>query len=206
MTINAFPKERVLVLRERAAGTYHSSAYFLAKNIADSIGQIVAPIVFSVIVYFLIGLQMNAAKFFIFTIFMVMTSLSATSLALMVSTLAKTTDMSVTILPLILEITRLFGGFFLSPKNLPPYFAWLDALSYVKYAYTAISLNELNGLTLTCKPGEEKDGKCPITSGQQTIDQLGLNYLSIEACFVILIAYVIFFRFIAYLGLRFIKN
>jgi ATP-binding cassette subfamily G (WHITE) protein 2 len=40
--------------------------------------------------------------------------------------------MSVTVLPIALELARLFGGFFLSPASLPPYFSWLDALSYVK--------------------------------------------------------------------------
>jgi hypothetical protein len=31
IVINSFPSERMLSLRERAAGTYHVSAYFLAK-------------------------------------------------------------------------------------------------------------------------------------------------------------------------------
>jgi ATP-binding cassette, subfamily G (WHITE), member 2 len=30
-TINSFPRERALILRERAAGTYKISAYFMAK-------------------------------------------------------------------------------------------------------------------------------------------------------------------------------
>ncbi len=39
---------------------------------------------------------------------------------------------AVTVLPMALELARLFGGFFLSPANLPSYFSWLDALSFVK--------------------------------------------------------------------------
>jgi ATP-binding cassette subfamily G (WHITE) protein 2 len=30
-------------------------------------------------------------------------------------------------------VCRLFGGFFLSPANIPLYFKWLNALSYVQY-------------------------------------------------------------------------
>ena len=45
----------------------------------------------------------------------------------------------------------------------------LDALSYVKYTYVGISLNELDGLVLHCKPDQlNAQGKCPTTSGQQT--------------------------------------
>jgi hypothetical protein len=68
----------------------------------------------------------------------ILTSTAANSLAMMVSALARTTDMSVCVLPFMLELSRLFGGFFLSPANLPSYFVWLDALSYVKYGYVGI--------------------------------------------------------------------
>lgn len=102
--------------------------------------QILPPIVFSAIVYRLIGLQHDVGKWFVYMCFMVLTQFSATSLATMVSTLCRTTDFSVTVLPIGFEIGRLFGGFFLPPVQLPKYFVWLDALSYVKYAYTGISL------------------------------------------------------------------
>ena len=47
----------------------------------------------------------------------------------------RTTDMSVVILPMVLEVSRLFGGFFVSPSNMPVYFKWLQALSYCDYTY-----------------------------------------------------------------------
>lgn len=99
---------------------------------ADSIFQILPPIIFSAIVYRLVGLQHDAAKWFTYLAFMILTQFSATSLATMVSTLCRTTDLSTTILPITFEIGRLFGGFFLPPAQLPRYFVWLDALSYCK--------------------------------------------------------------------------
>ena len=51
-----------------------------------------------------------------------------------------------------------------------------------------------------------KDGVCPVTSGQQTIDTLGLGELSIGANAGILLSYVIICRIIAFLGIRFIKG
>lgn len=105
------------------------------------------------------------------------------------------------------QICRLFGGFFLSPKNLPPYFYWLDALSYVKYTYVGISLNELTGLELTCTPSQlTAKGTCPIPNGDFTINALGLNAYTIPMCAGILIAYIFVCRFIAYLAIRFIKH
>jgi ATP-binding cassette subfamily G (WHITE) protein 2 len=191
----------MLVLRERAAGTYHASAYFLAKNLAEFLFQLPAPILFSCIVYWLIGLAPTAGQFFVFTAFMVLGSVAATSMALMVSALARTTDLAVTILPMSLEVFRLFGGFFLPPASLPNYYVWLDALSYVKYAYTAISQSQLSGMMFTCGPA---DTNC-ILEGQQMINQRGLDYISVGGCAGVLIAMTILYRLIAYLGVRFIK-
>lgn len=199
--INSFPSERLLILRERAAGTYHVSAYFLAKNLVDTAIQLLGPILFSIIVYFMVGFQMTVSKFFIFMVFMVLSSLTATSLALAVSTFARTTTMSVTILPMILELCRLYGGFFLSPSKLPKYFVWLDALSYVKYVYVGISLNEMQGLDLTCALADQS--KC--VTGQSKIAELGLDYISIGGCVAVLVSMIVFFRFLSYVGVRYVK-
>jgi ABC-type transport system involved in cytochrome c biogenesis permease component len=48
--------------------------------------------------------QHDAGKFFIFVCFMELCSLTATSLALMISTFCRTVTLSITILPLILEV------------------------------------------------------------------------------------------------------
>jgi ATP-binding cassette subfamily G (WHITE) protein 2 len=88
---------------------------------------------------------------------------------------------------------------------LPKYFAWLDALSVIKYTYVGISLNELRGLKLTCTPSQLVNGVCPVTSGQVTIDNLGLDELTIGGCVGALLAMIVGFRVLAYIGLRWRK-
>lgn len=142
-------------------------------------------------------------------------------MALMVSALCKTTSLSVTVLPMVLEVTRLFGGFFVAPRRVPKYLSWIDALSYIKYSFIGTALNELDGLTLNCI-----DAKRPYnasvpnatylnevyvnatcrTSGQYFITEREYNYLSIGGCIGILLAFIIFCRFWAFIGVRFLKN
>jgi len=109
MVINSFPSERALSLRERASGTYYASAYFLAKTTAEGICSVFQPLIFSLIVYFIVGFQPVASKFIIFALFMTFCQLAAISMALAVSAICRTTDLSVTLLPVLLEIGRLFG-------------------------------------------------------------------------------------------------
>ena len=44
------------MLRERSAGAYQVSAYFLAKSFGDMILQVISPIIFTCIVYNRIGI------------------------------------------------------------------------------------------------------------------------------------------------------
>jgi ABC-type multidrug transport system ATPase subunit/ABC-type transport system involved in cytochrome c biogenesis permease component len=204
MVINSFPSERKIVLRERAAGSYYVSAYYLAKILSETILQIITPVIFSAIVYFLVGFQPDVVKFLIFTAFMVLCSLAATSVALFISAVCRTTTFAVSVLPMALELARLFGGFFLSPANLPKWFTWLDALSYAKYTYVGVALNELQGLTLSCTDAQRNAaGACP--GGEDTIRSLGLDKLTIPICAIVLVGMVILFRIGAYLAIRHIK-
>lgn len=121
--------------------------------------------------------------------------------------------MSVTVLPMVLEVTRLFGGFFLSPSRLPKYFAWLDALSHIKYSFVGAALTELQGLKLHCDETKKSminatanlTNVC-IRTGEELIDERGYDYLNIGSCIGILIAFIIFCRTWAFIGVRFLKH
>lgn len=206
--INSFPGERALVLRERASGMYYASAYYLAKSTAEAFIYVVAPVCFSCIAYWMVGLQPLASKFFVFMAFMVLCQQAAVSLAQAVSAICRDVDTSVVVLPMCLEVMRLFGGFFLAPALQQKWMVVLDYISYVRYSYFGIALNELTGLVLTCTPEQlaEANGLCPVTSGEQTIERLDLNQLSIAANAGILVAYVFVCRLIAFLGIRFLKH
>lgn len=55
-TLVAYPKERILFNREAASGVYAPSCYFLAKLLADLPFQHIAPLLFSIVAYFMAGL------------------------------------------------------------------------------------------------------------------------------------------------------
>ena len=41
-----------------------------------------------------------------------------------------------------------------------PHFAFLDALSYIKYAFLTAAITELQDLELTCDPGKKRVWPC----------------------------------------------
>ncbi|ESR43242.1 hypothetical protein CICLE_v10011143mg [Citrus x clementina] len=63
--IFTFPQERAMLSKERAADMYRLSAYFLARTTSDLPLNLVLPVLFLVIVYFMAGLRMGAGPFFL---------------------------------------------------------------------------------------------------------------------------------------------
>eukprot|EP00981_Chlorochromonas_danica_P000564 scaffold131_cov174-Ochromonas_danica.AAC.1 len=201
--INSFPSERAIMLRERQAGTYNVSAYFAAKSAMDVLAQLWPPMLFSCIVYFLIGYQKKADKFFLYMFFMVLDSMAATSLATTVTCFCVSVELSTVVLCLLFEICRLFGGFFASPTLMEtvPDWSFADALSYLKYCFIGAAINELTDLTIDCPEGQ----KCAITSGEQIIKNNGYDDYTIGYCIGIAFVFIVGNRLLAYLALRFIK-
>jgi ATP-binding cassette subfamily G (WHITE) protein 2 len=212
---HSFPLERNIMLRERAAGAYRVSAYFVAKTIGDMIFQIIAPILYTCIVYYNIGFQSEASKFFIFMGFMILASMSATSISNMISCICVSIELSTIILAAVYEISRLYGGWFISPKLLFQFPNWkfADSLSYIKYAFVGVSLNENDGLLITCGQSElDSTNKCiippintPPYTGEAFNSYYGYDNYTISYCAGILIAYIIISRLIGYIALKYIK-
>ena len=105
-TISRFPSERAIILRERAAGSYHVSAYFAARTVVDFASTLWGTSLFCAIVYPTIGYQPSASKFFIYWILNVLDTNAALSLATMISCLCVSIELSTVVLSLALEIAR----------------------------------------------------------------------------------------------------
>jgi ATP-binding cassette subfamily G (WHITE) protein 2 len=186
--INSFPSERAIMLRERQSGAYHVSSYFMAKTTVDLITQLWPPILFTCIVYYTIGYQPLARKFFMYMFFMILDSLAATGLAQAITCVCVSVEMSTIVLSALFEMCRLYGGFFASPAQLavPRMHAWrfADTLSYLKYAFVGVALNEFHGLNLdppasgSCTSQALASGSC-YTEGSQIIEIRGYDEYTI---------------------------
>ncbi|KAL5999383.1 ABC transporter G member 22 [Asimina triloba] len=63
--IFTFPQERAMLNKERAVDMYRLSAYFVARTTSDLPLDLFPPVIFLVIVYFMVGLRLTAAHFFL---------------------------------------------------------------------------------------------------------------------------------------------
>jgi hypothetical protein len=75
-------------------------------------------------------------------------------------------------------------------------------LSYIKYAFVGVALNELQGLKLSC--GSVAASAC-TTTGEAIMASKGYDQYTEGFCAGMLVVYIVITRFIGYLGLRYIK-
>lgn len=84
--VELFIKERVVFVHESASGFYRVSSYFFAKIFSDFIPMRLLPLIaFSIITYFMIGLQMDVSKFFIFFLTLFLTTMCGSAICFMMS-------------------------------------------------------------------------------------------------------------------------
>jgi ATP-binding cassette subfamily G (WHITE) protein 2 len=202
-TVQVFPSERNVVLRLRAAGSMTALPYFIGTAVAEMLFKTPFVVCFCIITYFSIGFQMSAGHFFLFLIAVSGAFWTGMAVAMAVSTVSRHASIA---LPLLLEVGRLFTGYYSFPVDTSPVLNWFNYLSFCYYPFLAVSYVEMNDLTLRCANGVNATGACkPVWAGQILRDR-GFDDFSFGECMGIEAAYFAGCIIIAFLAVRFIKK
>jgi ABC-type multidrug transport system ATPase subunit len=129
----AFPQERSIMLKERASGSYHLSAYFLAKTTSEAPARMVLPFIYMIVSYWLAGVNYNFLIFLGSTVCTLLSVLAGESIGLLVGTTVFDMEKGMVVMTVTSLALMVVGGFFV--QNLPAWLQWLRFLSPFKYAY-----------------------------------------------------------------------
>ncbi len=142
--MTAVPAEVGVLYKERSAGTYRLSAYFIAKTFAEVPIELVLPFVFCVIVYWMVGLSTDFYCFLLFLLLIFLFVLLSNSLGLLIGAAIANMKEGLTFSIICVMGSTLLGGFFISRENFPVFIRWARWTSFVKYGnappYGCISL------------------------------------------------------------------
>ena len=196
------------MLRERHAGTYRVSSYFLAKSTVEVIFNVPFLIMFSLITYYRIGFREGASHVMIYTVILILADTAALSLTNAMSVLFVSIEVGTVANAFAFELVRYFGGWYVSPivQRQYPLWKFFNFCDYLHYAFMASTINEFKHLPLHCKKKQyNAKGVCPITDGSVVLAQYGYDQITLEEAIGYLILIIVIWRFISYLALRFIK-
>lgn len=167
--LNSFPKEKVIVNRERSANAYGFLSYFASKFVVELPIKVFPAIIYSHIVYWIVGL--NEDRFGEFVGIMLLQILTCVMLGYAISATMPTVEASTAVGPLCMIIAILFGGFYIDIDSLPNVFRQLSFISFQRWYYQAVCISEYKGLTFTCG----SSGYACKATGEEVLESLSFN-------------------------------
>ncbi|XP_057547916.1 ABC transporter G family member 8 [Amaranthus tricolor] len=173
-TLPIFINERPILLRETSSGVYRVSSYLIANTLVFLPYLLVISIIYSISVYFLVGLCTSWVSFGYFVLVIWVIVLMANSFVLFLSSVAPTYIAGTSLVTVLLAGFFLFSGYFIGKESMPKYWVFMHYLSMYKYALDALLINEYSCLVTKCLVWYEGSKSCKVT-GHDVLEKRGLH-------------------------------
>ncbi|KAJ5822763.1 CDR ABC transporter [Penicillium robsamsonii] len=148
---------RGIVARHKDYAFYRPSAVSIARVVVDFPAIFCMVVPFTLIMYFMCGLDTTASKFFIYFLFVYTTTFCVTSLYRMFAALSPTIDDAVRFSGIALNLLILYVGYVIPKQTLISdsiWFGWLFYVNPIAYSYEAVLTNEFAGRLMECSPSQ----------------------------------------------------
>ncbi|XP_027150800.1 ABC transporter G family member 7 [Coffea eugenioides] len=195
-TVGVFPKERAIVDRERAKGSYGLGPYLLSKLLAEIPVGASFPLLFGAILYPMAGLHPTLSRFGKFCGIVTVESFSASAMGLTVGAMVPTTEAAMALGPSLMTVFLIFGGYYVNAKNTPIVFRWIPRVSLIRWAFQGLCINEFRGLPF------DHQQPFDIQSGEQALERFSFGGSTIKETVVAQSRILLFWYYTTYLLLE----
>ncbi|KFP45852.1 ATP-binding cassette sub-family G member 2, partial [Chlamydotis macqueenii] len=198
--IELFIVEKKIFTHEYISGYYRTSAYFISKLMADLIPMRTIPsIIFTCIIYFMLGKYVEAFFTMMFTLMMV--SYTATSMALAIAAGQSVVAVANLLMTITFVFMIIFSGLLVNLTSVMSWLSWLKYFSIPRYGMTVNNFKLtkfINVFVFICRwcTGDEYLRNQGIDASSWGLWQ---NHLAL-ACMTVI------FLTLAYLKLHFMKK
>ncbi|KAG6291388.1 hypothetical protein E4U09_003956 [Claviceps aff. purpurea] len=141
---------RPILVKHKSFAFFHPAAFCLAQIAADIPVILLQISVFSIILYFMVGLTMNAGAFFTFVVILVATTFCMTALFRFIGASFRTFDGASKLSGLVITATIMYNGYMIRKPQMHPWFVWLFWVDPLAYAFDALLSNEFHGKRIPC--------------------------------------------------------
>ncbi|KZV34348.1 hypothetical protein F511_16867 [Dorcoceras hygrometricum] len=195
-TVGVFPKERAIVDRERAKGSYLLGPYLLSKLLAEIPVGAAFPLLFGAILYPMTRLHPAMSRFGKFCGVVTIESFAASAMGLTVGAIAPTTEAALALGPSAMTVFIVFGGYYVNAENTPIIFRWIPRVSLIRWAFQGLCINEFSGLQF------DHQHSIDVQSGEQALERLSFGGSRIKDTVIAQSRILLFWYYTTYLLLE----
>lgn len=193
-----FLQEREILMKETTSGSYRVSSYVVANGLVFLPFLFILAILFSVPLYWLVGLNRSFSAFMYFLLLIWLILYTANSVVVCFSALVPNFIVGNSLISGVMGSFFLFSGYFIRKKAMPTYWVFMHYISLFKYPFESFLVNEFSD------PGscvEHEMGLC-VLRGEDLLREEGLEEESRWRNVVVMVCFILAYRFLSYLILR----
>lgn len=141
---------RPVLAKHRAFALYHPAAFCLAQIAADIPILLVQVSVFSIVLYFMVGLTASAGAFFTFWITVFATTMAMTAFFRAIGAAFTSFDGASKVSGFAISAFIMYSGYLIPKPAMHPWFVWIYWIDPIAYGFEALLSNEFQGKILQC--------------------------------------------------------
>lgn len=203
-TVEALPvflQEREILMKETSCGSYRVSSYAIANGLVYLPFLLILAVLFATPLYWLVGLNPSFLAFSRFLLLIWLILYTANSVVVCFSALVPNFIIGNSVISGVMGSFFLFSGYFVSEKGMPKYWIFMHYISLFKYPFEGLLMNEFSGGG-EGRCLEELFGKCLVSGEDVLKEQGGYGKEGKWKNFVIMVCFILVYRFISYVILR----
>lgn len=196
--------ERVVYYREQAASTYNPWAYGFVISMVELPYQLVQVIVFVCIMYPMLFFVRSAAHFFFYLLLSFLTLMFYVAFGMALVYITPTQQLAQVMGSGFNFLFNIFNGYVIAYPSIARGFKWVNRISPTTWVIYGLVVDQL-GFRQEAVSGLPGDPQPPPTVSQFMETNYGYKYDFRFWTILILIAYVLFFRVLGVLALRYVS-
>ncbi|ETS73519.1 hypothetical protein PFICI_14465 [Pestalotiopsis fici W106-1] len=193
--------------REHNEGCVTALPFILSRRIAGFFTEdIPVPFLYSVILYFMVGFDREAGKFFTFFSIILLNHYIAIMLAMTAVAAVRHFPGASLIGNLAYTLQSMACGYFIQSNTIPVYVRWLKYATYTYYAFGGLCGNEFENNFYNCplEGGADNPG-CASYTGAYIMDNLGFPKNWIARPILAMVGFVGLFLITSWVGLAYLR-
>jgi len=201
-TAQEIPRQLAVVQKERLASMYTIPPYYFTTFLVTLPHVMVPNMIASAIIYYMANLRHGWDHFIIFWAALCCLAVMANLIGMWFSAMMPMSGKAADMVPIFVIICLMFsGGTFLSEDSIPEWLAWLKYISFMRYPYQILMVNEFRDNIF--KPSTTPGGDLYPRDGNLFLQALGFQDVVLWKNFLICGAMTLAFMILGMVSLWF---